>query len=310
LKTIFGPINSRRFGKSLGVDLSPNTKQCNFDCLYCELKPAKVVDAQNTILPIEQIVNDIQNALKEFKDIDVLTITANGEPTLYPHLSELMDAINKIKGTTKTLILSNASTIAQKEIQKALLKFDSVKLSLDCATQNCFRKLDRPSKSISLDAIKEGMLAFKKIYRGELIIEILFVEGINDNLKEVAQLNQFLLKLKPSRIDIGTIDRPPAYNIKALAYDKLRKLSLAFDASLPVVITAKAPQKGLQYNYTTEDLLHTLSRRPLTNADIETLFNKASQERFYKLLNEGKIIPEESSGIIFYRTKESECSNP
>ena len=309
MKTIFGPINSRRFGRSLGVDLSPNSKQCNFDCLYCELKPAKVVDAQSSVLPVKQIVNDIQNALKEFHNIDVLTITANGEPTLYPHLLDLIEAINKIKGDTKTLILSNASTINQKEIQAALLKFDSVKLSLDCATQKCFRKLDRPSKSVSLDAIKEGMLAFQKIYKGDLIIEILFVEGVNDTLEEVTQLNKFLLKLQPARIDIGTIDRPPAYNIKALTYDKLRKLSLAFDASLPVVITAKAPQKGLQYNYSTEDLLHTLSRRPLTKSDIEALFNKESQERFHKLLKEGKIITEESSGIIFYRIKESECNN-
>ena len=304
MKTIFGPINSRRFGRSLGVDLSPDSKQCNFDCLYCELKPAKVVDRQGSVLPVSQIVADIQAALSEYKDIDVLTITANGEPTLYPHLSELMDAINQIKGSIKTLILSNASTIAQKETQEALLKFDSVKLSLDCATSKCFRKLDRPSKSVSLQAIKEGMLSFKKIFRGDLVIEILIVKNLNDNLEEIEELNQFLLTLQPDRIDIGTIDRPPAYNIQPVNYEKLRELSLGFDASLPIVITAKAPKEGLKYNYSKEDLLQTLARRPLTKEDIELLFTLEAKERLQELLEQGSVVEIPSSNTIFYRTKE------
>ena len=304
MRSIFGPINSRRFGRSLGVDLSPDSKQCNFDCLYCELKPAKVVDRQSSVLPVSQIVADIQAALSEYKDIDVLTITANGEPTLYPHLSELMDAINQIKGSIKTLILSNASTIAQKETQEALLKFDSVKLSLDCATSKCFRKLDRPSKTISLEAIKEGMLAFKKIFRGDLIIEILIVKNLNDNLEEIEELNQFLLTLQPDRIDIGTIDRPPAYNIQPVNYEKLRELSLGFDASLPIVITAKAPKEGLKYNYSKEDLLQTLARRPLTKEDIELLFTQESKELLLNLLEQGAVVEVPSSNTIFYRTKE------
>ena len=139
-KVIFGPIHSRRFGKSLGVDLSPSKKQCNFDCLYCELDPAKTMGDQDEVLRVETIITAIQKGLSEHQDIDFLTITANGEPTLYPHLSELIDEINKIKGKTKTLILSNAATIDDPEVQSALLKLDEVKLSLDCATQKCLKK--------------------------------------------------------------------------------------------------------------------------------------------------------------------------
>ncbi|HHD82106.1 MAG TPA: radical SAM protein, partial [Campylobacterales bacterium] len=104
MNVIFGPVNSRRFGKSLGVDLSPSKKQCNFDCLYCELPAAKTMDSYEDVISVEEIVNAVQSALEEHKDIDVLTITANGEPTLYPHLSELMNEINGIKGRTQTLI--------------------------------------------------------------------------------------------------------------------------------------------------------------------------------------------------------------
>lgn len=132
---IFGPIHSRRFGKSLGVDLSPGKKQCNFDCLYCELDPAKTMDSYDDVVSVEEIASAIKQALKEHKDIDFITLTANGEPTLYPHLSKLIDEINTFKGMTKTLILTNAATIDDIKVQDALLKLDEVKLSLDCATQ-------------------------------------------------------------------------------------------------------------------------------------------------------------------------------
>ncbi|MEA3433130.1 MAG: radical SAM protein, partial [Campylobacterota bacterium] len=207
---IFGPIHSRRFGKSLGVDLSPGKKQCNFDCLYCELDPAKTMNSYDDVVTVEQVVTALQTALKEHDDIDFITLTANGEPTLYPYLSELIDEINTFKGTTKTLILSNAAKIDDPKIQEALLKLDEVKLSLDCATQKCLRKLDRSHTGIDIENIKAGMLNFKSKYNGPLVIEILIVKKLNDSEEEIAKLNEYLLKLQPTRIDIGTIDRPPA----------------------------------------------------------------------------------------------------
>ncbi|HHH21046.1 MAG TPA: radical SAM protein [Nitratifractor sp.] len=300
-KTIFGPVNSRRFGKSLGVDLSPGTKQCNFDCLYCELEPAKTLASQSSVVPLKSLVSDIQEALESHKNIDVLTITANGEPTLYPYLDELIEEINKFKGSTKTLILSNGSTIADPVVQKALLKFDSVKLSLDCATSSCFKKLDRPESSINLEQIKEGMLAFKKIYSGNLLIEILFVKDLNDNEQEVAKLNEFLLQLQPTRVDIGTIDRPPAYKISPVSYEKLHQLSFGFDSSLHIAIATKAPTSLEKFDYTKEEILNTLARRPLTQSDIEALFNKNAQKHFQELLSCGKIVKQDSSGVLFYK---------
>jgi len=301
---IFGPINSRRFGKSLGVDLSPDTKQCNFDCLYCELKSTKVVDNQSSIVPLNDITNAIKEALVEHKDIDVLTLTANGEPTLYPYLNELIEQINSFKGNIKTLILTNSSTINDLRVQKALKKLDSVKLSLDCATTKCFKKLDRASKNIDLEEIKKGILEFSKNYKGNLIIEILFVKGINDNLEEVEQLNNFLLKLKPTRVDLSTIDRPPAFDIKPISYDKLYKLSLGFDKSLPVAIASRATNDSKLFNYSKSEILNTLSMRPLTLDDINKLFTKESIEKFNNLLKEAKIEKVNSLGVEFYRSKE------
>ncbi len=114
MQFIFGPVNSRRFGRSLGVDLSPAIKQCNFDCLYCELAPAAPLPKQQSVIEPHLIIKELQKHLHD--NIDVITITANGEPTLYPYLNELIKAIDAIKKDTKTLILSNGSLLDQKAV--------------------------------------------------------------------------------------------------------------------------------------------------------------------------------------------------
>lgn len=300
-KVIFGPIHSRRFGRSLGVDLSPSKKQCNFDCLYCELEPAKTVDAYEDVVSVKEVVAALKAALKEHGDIDFITLTANGEPTLYPHLSELIDEINTFKGSTKTLILSNAANIDDVKVQDALLKLDEVKLSLDCATQKCLQKLDRSHKGIEVEHIKAGMLAFKERYNGPLVIEILIVKTLNDSEEEIARLNEFLLKLRPTRIDIGTIDRPPAYDVKPVSYEKLLEISHRFDSSLPVYIASRKKAEISASSYSNEEILETLSKRPLTAEDIEALFDEESQNRVQELLRREKIKRVSTNGVEFYK---------
>ncbi len=301
MNIIFGPIHSRRFGKSLGVDLSPSKKQCNFDCLYCELDPAKTMDAYDDVVTVEEVTTALKSALKEHNDVDFITLTANGEPTLYPHLSELIDEINTFKGTTKTLILSNAANIDDVKVQDALLKLDEVKLSLDCATQKCLQKLDRSHTGIDVENIKAGMLDFKSKYNGPLVIEILIVKTLNDSKEEIAKLNEYLLKLQPTRIDIGTIDRPPAFDVKPVSYEKLLEISHLFDSTLPVYIASRKKADISASSYSDEEILETLSKRPLTEEDIEALFDEESQNRVQNLLRKEKIKRVSTNGVEFYK---------
>ena len=301
MNIIFGPIHSRRFGKSLGVDLSPGKKQCNFDCLYCELDPAKTMDTYDDVVSVEEIANAIKKALKVHKDIDFITLTANGEPTLYPYLSELIDVINTFKGSTKTLILTNAATIDDIKTQEALLKLDEVKLSLDCATQKCLQKLDRSHSGIDVENIKAGMLDFKSKYAGPLVIEILIVKTLNDSKEEIAKLNAYLLKLQPTRIDIGTIDRPPAFDVKPVSFQELLDISHFFDSSLPIYIASRKKEDITASNYSDEEILETLAKRPLTQEDIDALCDEESQKRFKRLFEKEKIKPVLTNGVIFYK---------
>ena len=300
MQIIFGPVNSRRFGKSLGIDLSPSKKQCNFDCLYCELEPAKTMGAYEDVVSVEEIMEALNGVLAEHQDIDALTVTANGEPTLYPYLSELMDEINRVKGSIKTLILSNAANIHKPETQEALMKFDTVKLSLDCATPRCLKRLDRANDGIDVEMIKEGMLSFKEKFSKPLIIEILMVKGINDRKEEIEALNSYLLKLKPTRIDIGTIDRPPAYPVEGLSYEAILERSTWFDATLPIYIAHRQKLSAKASSYSKEDILETIKKRPLTPEDIEVLFDAPSKERLQILVNEKQIELETYSGYDFF----------
>ena len=297
---IFGPVYSRRFGKSLGIDLSPSKKQCNFDCLYCELEPAVTMEHYEDVISVSEVMEALKKALKEHPDVDYITLTANGEPTLYPHLSALIDEINKIKGDIKTLILSNAGTINDPKVQETLLKLDEVKLSLDCATQSCLKKLDRAHRGIDVEKIKLGMLEFKSKYHGPLVVEILVVKTLNDKPEEIAQLNAYLLKLRPTRIDLGTIDRPPAYEVKPLSYEEMVALSKQFDASLPLYIVSRKKSEARASSYTAEEILETLSMRPLSPDDVEVLFDEESQKRVKTLIDEGNLKIIESNGVKFY----------
>lgn len=296
---IFGPIPSRRFGISLGVDLSPSSKQCNFDCLYCELEKAKTVDNMSVYPSVSDVITAINESLEKHPKIDVITITANGEPTLYPNLNELIKEINKIKGKTKTLILSNGSTIYKKDTFDTLLNFDTVKLSLDCVSEKCFKKLDRIHNNIDTKKIVESMIEFSKRTNNQFVLEILFVKDLNDKTEEINLLYDAIKKINPDRVDIGTIDRPPAYEVKPVSFETLENVANKF-VGINVNITYKNRPKQIN-SFTEEEIISMLKRRPLTLEDIENLFDDLSKKNLKKLVEKKLILTINSGGVIFYK---------
>jgi len=298
MKTIFGPINSRRFGSSLGIDLSPALKQCNFDCLYCELAPSATVDKQTNTIDIQTIIDELKEHLND--KIDVITLTANGEPTLYPYLDGLIDEIDKIKNTTETLILTNSASLVDKKVFNSLLKLDQVKLSLDAVSSEIFKKIDRPHQSIKVEDIVDSVIKFSKVYNGKLFIEILFVHELNDSQNEIKKLNEVLLNINASRIDLGTIDRPPAYPVAGISYKELHEASLQFDSSLPIHIASRIHAEPNNSRYTKEEIINTLDKRPLTLEDINLLFDEESKTLLNKLIFEEKIAKKLVGNLEFF----------
>ena len=296
-KIIFGPVNSRRFGMSLGVDLSPSSKQCNFDCLYCELAPAQTVQKQSHTVSVKAIIDELVEHLDT--KIDVITLTANGEPTLYPELDYLIEEIDKVKVNTQTLILTNSANLVNPSIYNSLLKLDQVKLSLDAVSPDIFKKIDRPHTDIDVNKIVQKLIEFSKSYTGKLFIEILFVHELNDTQEELSKLNNVLLEVECVRVDLGTIDRPPAYPVMGVSYKELHEISMSFASSIPIHIASRLHAEPNNSAYSEEDILNTLDKRPLTQEDINLLLDEESKSRLKFLISKGEVLIKETSNLKF-----------
>ncbi|MGI7698088.1 radical SAM protein [Campylobacter coli] len=299
MKILFGPINSRRFGRSLGIDLSPSKKQCNFDCVYCELEAQKPQEKQDEIVSVEEIILEVQGALEKNVPFDFLTLTANGEPSLYPHLDELISSLRKIAKDKKLLILSNGTVVLDQDKFNTLLKLDVVKFSLDSAISKTFYRIDRALKNINLEKMIEKMAEFKTQFKGDLVMEILVVKDLNDNEEEFIALNQALAKIAPSRVDLSTIDRPPAYAVKKISEERLLELSKLI-TSTPVLLP-KRHYEGEKLNFNEEELLKMLHLRSQSEIDIENKLDKTSQLLLDKLIKEEKIKILNLAGVKFYK---------
>ena len=298
---VFGPINSRRFGMSLGIDLSPKQKSCNFDCVYCELKGAKPVEEIENPPSVDEIISALKEALKTHQNIDVITLTANGEPTLYPHLKELIVKVNEIKGKAKTLILSNGSGARDQKICEALQGLDIVKFSLDSAVQSTFKKIDRNKSGIEVNELIKAMAKFRKEFKGELVLEILVVAGFNDKEEEFTALNEAINEIAPNRVDVGTIDRPPAYNVKGVDASRLEELASKIKG-VPVTI-ARAHKIEQKYEFSKSEILAMLERRPQTTANVEENFSEHSKQILNSLLQDGVVYQTGVAGVKFYKLR-------
>ncbi|WLR41071.1 radical SAM protein [Campylobacter jejuni] len=299
MKILFGPVSSRRFGRSLGIDLSPSKKQCNFDCVYCELDPKKAQEKQDEIISIDKIISEVKVVLEKNVEFDFLTLTANGEPSLYPYLNELILSLRSIAKDKKLLILSNGTAVLDEDKFNALLKLDVVKFSLDSAVAKTFYRIDRALKNIDLEKMIEKMADFRARFNGDLIMEILVVKDLNDNEEEFKALNQALKKIAPLRVDLSTIDRPPAYAVKKVSEEKLLELSKLID-STPVLL-AKRHYEGEKLSFNEEELLKMLHLRSQSEIDIEVKFNEQSKTLLNQLIKEKKVKILDLAGVKFYK---------
>ncbi|RDU71039.1 radical SAM protein [Helicobacter aurati] len=302
MNIVFGPILSRRFGASLGVDLSPKLKQCNFNCVYCELQASKPQDSQYDITPVTDILQAIESALKKNSHIDVLTFTANGEPTLYPYLQELILQSKQILQSypaIKTLILSNGSRFDV--CKSALHHFDIVKFSLDSVNPMIFKRIDKPSKTLDIVKIQQGIREFATDYQGELVAEILIVKDINDNPQSHLASANFLREINVKRLDLSTIDRPSSHKVYPVDNQTLYQIAEVFHDVPVCVVTRKNDKVSLQQqDLDSQTILQTLARRPLSRLDCEILWTQQSRDILFMLVENGDVIEKNLAGTIFY----------
>ena len=230
---LYGPVNSRRLGKSLGVNLMPGSyKLCSFNCVYCHYGWTKkqTVDFSkyHIDLPaLDEVVNSVARALRSSQEFDFLTFSGNGEPTLYPQFAELVEKVvslrNKYKPKVKVALLSNSTGLARENVLLSLSKIDCAVLKLDAGTEEKFRAVNRPARGINFSEIIDSLCSAKKIY-----IQTVLVEGnpsnvAEDDLKAYFQKISFI---QPEEVHIYSIDRPvPNRAISLVSKDRLEEIS-------------------------------------------------------------------------------------
>ncbi|PAF51526.1 radical SAM protein [Helicobacter sp. 13S00477-4] len=302
---VFGPVISRRFGVSLGVDLSPSVKQCNFDCLYCELEGKKAQNQMKEVLDLETLIQSVISSLKKNPKIDVLTITANGEPTLYPYLYDFIKTIKpNLPQEVSSLILSNGSKFGDEEVQKALHLFDIVKFSLDGVDKKSFERIDRPYRDIRIEDLLSGIERFASIYKGELVAEVLLVEGINDGIENIRSIVEFLKRIEIDRVDLGTIDRPPAYDANPLSYKRLLEIAKEFEGLYVSLPYRKENVNLVHQKYSKKDLIDLIARRPISVIEASNLFEDKALSYLEEFLFDKKIFIKKVANLEFYTIKD------
>ncbi len=209
---VFGPVPSRRLGKSLGVNNIPH-KRCSYSCVYCQVgRTRRFLAKPEHFYPPEDVISAIENRVKEVREsgdtLDYLSFVPDGEPTLDINLGHVIDAVKHLG--VPVAVITNATTLGFREVRDALLLADWVSLKVDTTVEKKWKKINRPVKDLQIGQILANMLRFKTEFGGTLVTESMLVRGINDDMDSILPLSDFLGKLSATRAYISIPIRPPA----------------------------------------------------------------------------------------------------
>jgi wyosine [tRNA(Phe)-imidazoG37] synthetase (radical SAM superfamily) len=208
LKTVYGPVPSRRLGQSLGVSPVPH-KVCTYSCVYCQLgRTTRRTTRRRSFFPKEEILAEIAAALPD-SAADYITFAGDGEPTLCEDLGWLIRKC-KAEFDTPVAVITNGSLLDRPEVRADLLEADVVMPSLDAGSAAVFKRINRPHRDLSFESIVEGLVAFRKEYRGLMRLEVMLVSGLNDSAEPLNELRRALDRVQPDRVYLMVPTRPPA----------------------------------------------------------------------------------------------------
>jgi len=265
ISSIFGPVPSRRLGRSLGIDVIP-PKTCSYDCVYCESGPTTHLTLKRqAFVPPEQVMRDLTAYFDEHPaGADVLTFSSAGEPTLYEPLGELIREIKRKFRALPLVVLTNGSLLWDTAVRQALVPADRVVPSLDAVTEAVFRDLNRPHPTLEPGQIIEGLKAFRRDYRGQFHLEVMLVAGLNDAPHELAAVRGVIELLHPDRVELNTVVRPPAApGCRGLSSHEMEAVRELFPPDTTEIIGHFKGYHGLQSDpHLAERVLHLVRRRP------------------------------------------------
>ena len=207
-KYVFGPILSRRLGVSLGIDLVP-AKTCPLDCIYCEARATTLLtDKRMEYVPIDEVISELDETLKNDPMPDYITFSGAGEPTLNSGIGKVIKFVKTNYPHCKLCLLTNGLLLGDPVLCKDLLALDLVIPSLDASSEREYQEINRPVKSSTLEKLVKDIAGFSEIYSGRLVVEIFVVPGINDSPESIERFKKLIEKISPDAVQLNSLDRP------------------------------------------------------------------------------------------------------
>lgn len=262
---IFGPVPSRRLGFSLGLDIVPY-KTCSFDCVYCQLGQTTNKTIQRREYVSKQlIIRELKSYLaREHDEIDYITFSGSGEPTLNSKIGEMIQEVKRMTDIP-VAVLTNGSLLFKKEVRDELRNADLILPSLNAVTQDTFERVNRPHHGLNIQDIIDGLKKFRKNFDNEIWLEVMLVKGINDNMGEIEQMAGISNEINPDKIQLNTVVRPPCESF-AMPVDanQMRKICQMFGQKAEIIAPcARKAMKAYEKDVANK-ILTLLKRRPCT----------------------------------------------
>jgi wyosine [tRNA(Phe)-imidazoG37] synthetase (radical SAM superfamily) len=308
--TAFGPVPSRRLGRSMGVNNIP-PKVCTYSCAYCQLgRTTKMQVGRRTFCEPDEILRRVQSKVERTRDsgesIDYLTFVPDGEPTLDIHLGREIELLRPLR--IKIAVITNGSLTWRQDVREDLMGANWVSLKVDSVEEGVWRRIDRPHRSLQLASILDGMLAFADAYEGELVTETMLVQGLNDDGDHVSEVADFLARLRPARAYVAIPTRPPAERwARAPAEEAINRAYQLLSERVEAV-EYLIGYEGNAFAFTgdvEDDLLSITAVHPMREDAVSAFLGRAGagRELAQRLVAQGQLVEAEYGGHRFYLRK-------
>ena len=309
-KHLYGPVPSRRLGRSLGIDLVPH-KICTYDCIYCQI--VKTTDknlVRKEYVPAGEILEEVRRFLKEESSaIDHLSLSGSGEPTLNSRIGSIIEGIKTIT-SIPVAVITNGSLLYEEEVRQDLLRADIVLPSLDAVSPEVFNKVNRPLSGFSVEKVIEGLVEFRKVYKGQIWLEVLFCKGINDSKEELLRMKKAIDRIQPDLIHLNTVVRPPSEKwVVPLDQKEMERIKTFFGVKASIISEFDRHPSSILERDIKEEILKILRRRPLSLSDLSKGMGIPQNEldRYLgPLTREGKIQPRSFGDSVYYEIGEKQ----
>jgi len=263
---VFGPVPSRRLGRSLGVDLVP-FKTCTYDCIYCQLGRTtnKTIERKEWV-PLEEVLAELKDKL--CCRPDYITLSGSGEPTLYSRMDELIGRIRSMTDTP-VAVLTNGSLLWQEEVCAQMMAADLVIPSLDAGSTVMFATVNRPHQDITLEKLLNGLVEFRQRFTGRFWLEVFLLAGYTADASEVRHIAKYVDLIRPERVQLNTVARPPAEAFAMpVAQERLLEYASMFTPQAEIIADFRKTHDLAEFEATRKEVIDLLRRRPCSVDDL------------------------------------------